>query len=258
MIAYGLKMSHFPTYPFYKKTGHNKLLITLGDSWTHGVGSYEPELLSQFMKNELGSKEMYGMSNDRFYETGWPSVLSDRLKCDLINYGTGGDSNSACVKRLINEYDEDYKKDYDHVTVIWLLTNTVRFSFYSDNQLKSFSPAGNHTDPIFKKYIKDVVKSDNDAYLETAFYLKTMQYYCKAKGYNFIYGSAWEGILPLNEVVNLDSNIHNFVQQGGVTSLACVLEDGDRSHCLHPNEQGYKRIADYLYTVISENMKVWI
>ena len=251
-------MPYFSTYPFYKKLGRKKLLITIGDSWTHGVGSYDPKLLSQYRKKEITDVELYGNSNDTFYETGWPAVLADILECDLINYASGGDSNSACVKRLINEYDEDHKQEYDHVTVIWLLTGNHRFSFYSNNELKSFAPVGKYTDSIFKKYIKDVVKSDDDAYLETAFYLKTMQYYCKAKGYNFIYGSAWEGILPLNEVVDLDSNLHTFVQGGGITSLACILEDGDRSHCLHPNKQGYKRIAEYLYKVISENMKVWI
>jgi hypothetical protein len=204
---------------------------------------------------ELRDIEMYGMSNDRFYEMGWPSILTDTLECDLINYGAGGDSNSACVKRLINEYDNDYKQEYDHVTVIWLLTSSHRFSFYTDKQLKSFSPVGKHTDPIFKTYIKDVVKSDDDAYLETAFYLKTMQYYCNAKGYNFIYGSAWENIKPLNEIINLDNNLHRFTP---ISCFADLLLTSDKSHCLHPNEQGYKKIAEYLYKIISKNMTAWI
>ena len=64
-----------------------KLLITLGCSFTEGVGCYDPELLKQYpVINEKIKGDIYNKSIGYFHANGWPPRLQQKLNYDrLIN-----------------------------------------------------------------------------------------------------------------------------------------------------------------------------
>ena len=109
----------------YKILNNKKnLLITLGDSWTEGVGNYEPTALLDYQKNKISQQELYSISDKLryFYKEAWPTFLSEKLDYDLINLGQGGDANSATAKKFICDFDENMEFDsskYEKVTVLF-------------------------------------------------------------------------------------------------------------------------------------------
>lgn len=236
----------------YNKISDNnkKLLITLGDSWTHGVGAYDPVGLADFEDGLITMDKLYPMSTDCFYRESWASALSDRLGCDLINLSKGGNSNSEQAKRLICDFDEKNTVNldkYESVSVIWILSDPFRFSFYVNHKLQSFNSQSDAE--IVKWYTIDIHKTDLDGWLETKFFLKSVDNYCKNKTYNFLYGSAFTDITPLNTIYASEKNIHNRIPQQKIADLLNAKRYW--AHCGHPNALGYKHIADSLYTTLT-------
>lgn len=236
---------------------HKKLLITIGDSWTEGVGNYDPVALKEFENKKISAEDLYRISTDTncFYPNSWPVKLSEYLEWDLINLGHGGDANSATAKKFMCDFDEkntfDFSK-YKEVTVMWMLSDPFRFSFYVNERLKSWQAHG--SDQILKWYTMDVHKSDQDGWLETKFFLKAVSNYCKVKNYKFIYGVAFSDIQLLNNIYNGQGNIHNYTKYQKIAN--CLHEDDDWAHCGHPNAQGYVKIADALYDVLTTEFKI--
>ena len=106
-----------------------KLLITLGCSYTEGVGCYDPSVLND-EKLPLGvgrGFEVYTKSLDRFHNFGWPSRLQKKLQYDsLWNIGHGGASNSETAKRWMELFgDKNLSEEYD-VLVLWMVTYAER------------------------------------------------------------------------------------------------------------------------------------
>lgn len=238
-----------------KINNKDNLLITIGDSWTEGVGCYDPELLPSYLKGEIGMEILYPRSQDKgFFKDGsWPVRLSEMLDCDLINLGNGGDANSAAAKYLIQEYHEvisEKAKQYKKINVIWLLSIPERFSFYSNKRIRSFR----HDAPekLTKLYYTDVCRDPADALLETAFYLRTVDWYCKANNFNFAYGSAFTDITPLNDVINIKvSNIHQYIPFPCISQYLDHRDEKYWAPCRHPNNAGYAKIAEHLFEIIN-------
>jgi hypothetical protein len=51
----------------------NNLLITIGDSWTEGVGYYDPELIPEYKSGKITATELYIKSIPGFRTQGWPN-----------------------------------------------------------------------------------------------------------------------------------------------------------------------------------------
>lgn len=243
---------------FEKISKADNLLITIGDSWTEGVGCYDTDTLDDFHKKKIDQQELYLRSRKggSFSKGSWPYQLSNFLNCDLINLGAGGDANSSSAKRLIQDYHEVVSKkiqDYKKINLIWLLTSPDRFGFYSDNTIVNFLSTSPHQ--IVKNYFTEVNKNDLDNYLETAFYLRSVYWYCKANRINFMYGSAFNTILPLNEIYNTEENFHNYISYDCVSKY---LDDNNKrvwAHCGHPNSDGYYIIANKIFQIMNHNFE---
>ena len=234
-----------------KINGNDNLLIAIGDSWTAGFGVYTDEQINLWTKNGRRWLPQLLQLERESMALSYPSQLANLLNCDFINIGMGGCSNSAAAKRLLNHFDNNYKNKYKKVIVIWLLTDPNRISFYSDSCIKSWSLGQGW---ISKAYFKDVWKSNNDGFLETAFYLKAVYNFCRANGYLFFYGTGFTVIHDLNLLVNIDQcNLNNMLS---IENFQRMLSENDINKdlfspiCTHPNEKGYKLIAEKIFTVI--------
>lgn len=243
---------------FEQINNRDTLLITIGDSWTEGVGCYDPELLPKFFDEKLDLQDMYLQSRHggHFGRGGWPIQLAKMLNCDVINIAEGGDANSSSAKRLIQEYPEldSITKNYKKVTVLWLLTSPDRFGFYHRKSINNYLPDTSPT-AISKAYYKDVNIDPLDSLLEASFYLRTVYWYCKAKNFNFIYGSAFTNIEPLNEVCDLPGNIHSHIINNCMTRYLDNKDESIWAHCWHPNNKGYFIIAQALYSILTSHFK---
>lgn len=231
----------------------------MGDSWTEGVGCYDPDLLSAYLTKKIDMQDLYKQSKKRglFSKGSWPTQLSKMLDCDLINIGEGADSNSGSAKRLIQDYNNiisERTKNYEKVTVVWLISAPERFSFYSDRRIRNFSQEDSNK--MRKAYYKDVIKYNDDFLLETSFYLKTVYWYCKANGYNFIYGSAFSPTRELEKIYNPENNIHRYIPEESLNQYIEKYDDDSLwAPCRHPNEKGYTIMAQRMYSIIDEHFK---
>lgn len=190
------------------------LLITIGDSWTEGMGS--------------PTKTPYG------------KYIAERLNYDFINLGFGGNSNSGAAKLLLQEKYEKFKQTYDDVLVIFLLSDPTRFSFFTDyNRVLNFSAGQN--EEFYVYYMTKVVRNVKvDPARETVFYLKSVEYFCKVHGYRFYYGTAFTEMEDVNILYKTDGALMSY------GSMKKILLLDEIAPCGHPNDIGYKRIANYI------------
>lgn len=240
---------------FEKINNKDNLLITIGDSWTEGVGCYDPELLSRYLEGKIDMPTMYSRSqNNGFFSRGsWAMHLSEKLDCDLINMGKGGASNSATAKYLIQNYHSKVSKitkRYKKVNVIWLLSVPERFSFYSNQELRSYRH--DTSEKIAKVYYSEVLRDPLDPLLETSFYLRVVDWYCKANSFNFIYGSAFTRMQDLHNIIHIEgSNIHQYVTVECISHYLDHQDDIYWAPCRHPNNAGHIKMSEHLFDIIN-------
>jgi hypothetical protein len=240
--------------------GRENLLITLGDSWTEGVGCYHPKLEHQFFKKKIDKQHLYLESRkDGFFGRGsWPFQLSTILNTDLINLGIGGDSNSASAKRFIHDFDrlEHIRSKYKKITVIWLLSDPNRFSFYTRQVLNNFLPNLDDSSASFvKKYFQHANIDPLDSILETSFYVHAVYWFCKANGLNFVYGSAFSDLSSLKQICKVPGNIHQHTEK---SSMNNYLTQSMHAFCNHPNTTGYYTIAAEIKKILELNFKEYV
>lgn len=244
------KLDYSKLIDYYEdRTGKDTLLITLGDSWTHGVGTYSDKIIEEWKKakkwSDYRQKQVYIESYNDFYKHSWATHLAKKLNADILNYGVGGSANSACAKRLIYDYDTDWKKQYKKVIVVFLLSASERFSFYKESRVHSYLN-GMH---FWEEYVKEI-DSVNDTILETNFYIKAVQYYCRAKGYLFYYANAFS-----DGYIDLPSNLHRHTQFKNYGELLSMFPRSVSEIDGHPNKLGYAFIAEDMYNTLIENYK---
>jgi len=233
---------------------NKKLLITIGDSFTEGVGCYEPALLEKYLKNEITMDEMYIKSQPRYKEYAWPTHVAKNLNYDLVNLATGGMANSAMAKVFINDKFDNLLEKYQNVIVMLILSDPGRISFYKYGQISSIIP---NTDvpedlELYKNYLKFINLPEVDFVMETAFYVKAMESFCKANKYNFIYGSFIWNIEEMSAFYNTNHNIHKYLYEEAPENLFQLLEKNNKmlSVCGHLNEIGHKFIGDKITKVL--------
>ena len=241
-----------------------KLLITLGCSWTEGIGCYNPPIsyntnksLNYSEKNDIIEK-FYNNNLNNFHQNGWPKRIGIKLGFDkVVNLGYGGASHSYSVKRLYEYLDEERVDRYE-ILIIWLMTEPVRFSFYINGRLRNFQLLPDIDNPMASAYLNEMESIELDPILEQKFYLKTLENLCELKNMDLITTSWNKSFLDLHGIYKSKSYLHK---------TPVILEppfpvdnDGNLinySFCSHPNENGYEWIANEMVKGIKENHSKW-
>lgn len=245
-----------------------KLIITMGCSYTEGVGCYDPNTLLKdsngeylnFLKHgdKLLENKTYLKNKDRFHQYGWPSVLQKLLNYDeLINLGLGGGSTSGNLKVYFEKYSHLNLSDNYDVLFVWLLPQASRFSFYRNGHVVNIIPSMNrnlynkYTYNLGLEYVKFLGNIDYDPMLEQLFYVKIMEDHCKLKNYNFLFG------LTDNSSENLYKNMY-FSESLMLDGKNCIVDvnkykDLKSLICDHPNEMGYEFMAKSFFDWIKQH-----
>ena len=125
-----------------------KLLITLGCSWTYGVGVGYTDGMTESDYRKISHDPKI---NDQFSFRG---LLAAGLGFDNINFSIGGSSNQKQF-RLAKEFFfsdkfKNLKNNYKEVVVLWGITSTARNEFF-DSKAKTY-----------KSFFYDPGKTNND------------------------------------------------------------------------------------------------
>jgi len=213
-----------------------KLLITMGCSWTTGIGTSDP------------------------YEHMWPKHLGIKLGFDkLINIGKAGNSHSGCVK-VLNEMLENFSiTDYETL-VIFYMTEPCRFSFFTkskngsngiiSNYVPKHTNSGDINSEITTAYINEI-ESIDDCLLEQKFYVNIVESICKTYNMDLILTS-WNKSYPDFYRMHKNKKIHLF-------DIPKILVPPDTmwSECMHPNEKGQVWVTNQIIKGIKQNHSKW-
>ena len=161
------------------------VLITVGCSFTEGVGCYDYSSLNNKNPNDLSEKEFqkyYQTQLDNFLMGSWGTHLQKMLRYDLhINCGIGGSSNSHQIKNFMDTMDSWPDLSKSNVLVIWQMTYSHRFSFYHLGAPITFGYDNNDINHSkHSNFIKEFIMNmsdtefDRDMGFESLFYLRCM------------------------------------------------------------------------------------
>jgi lysophospholipase L1-like esterase len=282
----------------------DKVIIGIGDSYTQGVGAYT----DTSWKKHNGKIEVF--TNDSTliaeqYEGSWVNQLcQDYFKEWVpVNLGHAGVGNRASIKQLPLYLNTKIDiENASEVIVVLMLSGLERFDFvrtdYNSTDHHSFQCMWpNPADPtspcadLWKAYA-DNLYSNKFIAVELILNILEAQTYCKANGYKFIFGSAFDnrankhwllktlcGLITSLEPSNkklidsidwtnyiypkgFDSFLQYLLQLEGKGNLAnggwwpyYTNLDGPSEYitnCAHPTRKGHKVIANIIYDFIKE------
>ena len=256
------------------------LIIGIGDSWTEGMGNYCPQAVERFIKREIDFKTVTAQSRESFYfKDSWPNLVATELNWDAVNIGISGLSNPGMAKKLINEFDLDTSIDfsrYNKVTVLVMLTDPARVSFYSNERLVSYTPFSKEPGikPVYECFLEHVYLHNSDKILETRHALRSIELYCKSKNFNMFFMSAFTAIDYLKPFYDSPNNIHNYIDKPCMgqflvnpklfRSIASGFTEKELNNyliekdtldwgiCGHPGPRGYAKIARVIASFLKE------
>lgn len=243
-----------------------KLLITMGCSFTEGVGCYEPSFLNEngeLMQPRVGI-DFYAISRNRFHTMGWPAQLQKKLQYDCLwNLGKGGTANSESAKKWIENFsNKNLSEKYD-VLVLWMVTFSNRISFYRNSEISSILTHFNHPIPEYQNlsdsYINFLGKEGiKDISLESYFYISVIENICRLSNYQFLYinvaadeGELIDSYTRSSSSLNLTRKMLYPTQQGILHGVTTDKNSDKVAWCGHPNEKGYEIVAERLFKIIS-------
>lgn len=243
----------------------------MGCSMTQGVGCYDTSTFDyeevkgwnfnkpETSKNFKDVRSINKKNEKRFLKYSWGSILQEKLKYDnFVNMGIGGSSTSGQVKLFYEKlpYIKSLKK-YD-VLLIWLLPVPFRFSFYTKGTNADVMP-GSHAwhektkySKIDEAYIKFTENLWYDSFLEQKFYKEIIKLSSKHLGFKFLYTSVIDQVdCPyidmFNKIFEDDLNLSLLINKPLCPSEAKNPELFSPLLCHHPNEKGYKLIAEGIF-----------
>jgi hypothetical protein len=267
----------------------DNVIISLGDSFTQGVGAYPSEI----WKKE--TNRFFNIHGDKYidlqYKNSWPSILSNMIEYKVLNLAINGTGNRSAVKEL---YLSNFLKNHKgNVVVIFMMSGINRFDFIrkdynSTNHLRWMTIW-----PLIRKATKVAELeeayfrhqySEKFAAIETLLNLAEAELFCKAHGYQFYFASAFDDQINqqtfskylgddqhLLELINWD----NFINPLGYNTfmdLLCFLEDDDTlkstdyqnwcanlttpskylTPCMHWSIDGHKVVAEEIFKILKE------
>ena len=237
-----------------------KLLITMGCSHTQGLGCWDMNLPYPAGFNARHKEFGYWteFNRNRFHELGWPNRLGKKLGYDkVINLGQGGSSTSAQLKRFMLKYVDKEFSEYE-VLVSWLVTESLRTSFFRDGACESLmaNVFDNDKKTLFDSIYKFIsengkrtdVHTTLDYVREEYINRKVVKTICELKGWNFIsFHTQTHQYGDMIRYIYGDDKTHSF------TDIGFIHENDENlisKFCGHFNEDGYE--------MISNNMFNWI
>jgi len=227
-----------------------KVLITLGDSFTEGVGCYLPDLYQEYIAGNISERDLYTNSTPHWQKVNWANLLGPRVGRTTINLAHGGDGNSTQAKKFYALTDLPESND---VVVIWTLSYPERFSFYSGGKLENYS-INSLDEPIARAYFETVYTGLIDAHKETAYYLSSVRALCQSRGWKFYYISAWDLQSDFDKIISFPKN--NLIER--IRPADCLKQwlrmwtPKWQSHCQHPNEASHRRLADLFQRLLAD------
>ena len=258
-------------------------LFTFGDSWTEGIGgNIEEENTTNILEEKTKIRQKYC----------WPKHLSELLNTDYENFGVGGTSNqiifnSVCKCLSLKKIQKD-----DFVIVMW--TSPLRdnlpffpvddeFHFWSKryvdkkylyDKVFSYEKGKNEKYDKLKKEYKEfyIFNLMNDTYYDIVNqnYSIYLQYMFTELGIRFLFVDAFDIMVTPKIIKEVDkTTIIRKEHYWNFSTKTCkdLLIETDRADVWqdyrkftstagkHPSNNGYKMIAQNLYTwIIKENL----
>jgi hypothetical protein len=257
-------------------------LFTYGDSWTEGVGGdIEEEKNTNVPEERTSIRHKYC----------WPKHLSDLLECDFQNYGVGGFSNKAIFDTIHHNLKNGVINQDDFVVIMWSSSLRDPLPFFPDendffiwgkrykskNHILKYIFGGDRFNlSNFSRFEKDYVDYYvTNLYTDTYYdivnqnYILYLQFMFKQMGIRYVFCDAFDTMVNDNIIDNIDkTNLIDKSHYWGYkhrtmadllidTKRKDVWEDGnhwtENTIGKHPNNNGYKLIADELYRFITDN-----
>jgi hypothetical protein len=130
-----------------------KLLITLGCSWTHGVGvNYEPGMTKKEYLD--GCRDLSCLNQYSFR-----ALLSQEYNMYNVDLSLGGSSNQQQFRLAENFFSSpsfaEYQKEYSEIVVLWGITSIFRNEIYHNKIKDSKSYFYNNESLLSKAIISD-------------------------------------------------------------------------------------------------------
>lgn len=256
-------------------------LVTFGDSWTEGVGgNIEDESTADNDEHRTIIRQKYC----------WPKHLSELFKCEVKNNGVCAFSNNAIFNSIHYQLNNEIITQDDFVVIMWSSSLRDDLSFFPNQN--SFRMWGNRykSKNHLLKCIFDGISRDNpkynrveknfrDFYIGNLFndtyydiinqnYILHLQFMFKELGIRYLFCDAFDLMITKN--IDTSVNNTNFIDKNRYwgysdKTMQNLLIDTNRkdvwennSHFTestvgkHPNNNGYKIIAEELYKFINE------
>lgn len=224
-----------------------RLLITMGCSWTEGVGCWDYSKMYNPGNVKLTEAE-HKYQKNRFHELGWPNRVGKKLGYDkVLNLGLGGSAHSTHVKLFVERILPMDLSEWE-VLVIWMMTEPTRFSFYNGLVNFDYIPLTKHKKtPLEDAYSKEIDLPSYSAQYDQLFYMKIMEQICENNEYGLLFTSWNSSMEYLYKIYPSNKYIH----KEWVTMFP--QKSSYYSHCKHPNEKGYEWVANTLVDGINKN-----
>jgi lysophospholipase L1-like esterase len=280
-------------YTLPKISDGDKVIVGLGDSFTQGIGSWSRDTYAKY-NNKIDIHKIPRELYDELYKGSWVNQLCENHLTDYIsvNLGKMGNGNRSAVKQLYLNPSSNLK-NASHVIVIFMLSGIERFDFINKdfNQDHPFytmwpnpnDPGSTHAGlwEIYSKFIW----SDKFEVAEAILNIMEAYTFCKANGYDFIFGSAFDIHITRKHFISILGEDYTdlvdsipwdnfFYPHGRATLIELLTElDGRPSlakggfypfytklpcpstyitNCAHPTKEGHKAIAEALYSYIRQ------
>lgn len=276
-----------------------KVVVGLGDSFTQGVGSWPKEVWDRYDGNIDTLKIPLEIFDD-MYEYSWVKQLCDNHLTDYIpvNLGCLGTGNRSAVKNLYL-HPKIRLERASEVIVVLMLSGMERFDFVN----RDF-PEHNHFYTMWPNPWSDTATNKKlwEAYaeslwsekmicVETLLNIREAEMICKANGWKFIVGSAFdiritkeyflthlgEDYQELIDTVPWDCFVYPAGKRAfmevlltleGKPELApggfydyCKNLKGPTDYvtpCAHPSQNGYAVMAKHLFNFLELNQYVQV
>lgn len=237
-----------------------KLLITLGCSYTEGMGCYDYSKfpIGKHIYSDGITQSQIKYQINRFHEMGYPNRLGKKLGYDtVINLGLSGASTSGIIKKFIDNFWNNSFDEFDEVLLFFWIPTADRFSFYKNGRIINMIPnkksVENEMDELAHSYLKFISDFPNDFVKEQVFYLKMMSSYCKSMNFNLLWF--------MDDTFFGEDILYNFPLDEWIGIRGKEISDllyFDNSHyinetCSHPNEYGYEIYAQKFFEKINKD-----
>ena len=236
-----------------------RILITFGDSFTHGIGNLHPELYKEkwdsieeernFLQNPIQKK--YELDNS------WGIHVANYLNMDYyLNMSNPQWSIGASWKSFLESDPRKIFSDYD-VHVIFMAGYTTRMDITTGKLWDSINP----NNDLYDEWIRYLMNGGDDVDESLTFYnhsqLREIILQLRDWKWKFTLGfNDLDDEIKFREYVNF-TNIIDPAFEGGMFK-------GPDSHQFlveydsHINEDGYKFVANHIFGYLNENHSSWI